>query len=407
MRLQDAAAPRECVHLTYCLNVHPGETWKDNLRALQTDVLDVRNRVAPDRPFGLGLRLSRIACDELDDPARLAEFRRFLQEHKLYVFTINGFPYGEFHDTRVKQNVYAPDWRSDQRLTYTIRLANILAALLPDGVPGSISTVPGSYREWIRGNADRDRLVDNLIACARHLGRIETSTGRRVTLALEPEPDCLFDTTADTVDFFSNAVARRADAVGSDVDWRRYLGVCLDACHLSVQFENPADSLAELRRHGVAVPKVHLSAALRAETGGAATSALEPFAEGTYLHQARMRTADGTVTRWSDLAPEVFDAVEHEEGGEVRVHVHVPLYFRTSGVLQSTVSDLDARFFRAVRDARVPHLEIETYTFNVLPPVLADRPIAESITEEYRWTLGGLAQAGLRPATTELMPGSS
>jgi len=385
---------RPPLHLTYCLNVHRGERWPVNLEAIRTHALSVRERVAPGRAFGLGLRLSRAAADELGEPAPLAEFRRFLAGHELYVFTINGFPYGDFHDTAVKENVYAPDWRSEDRLAYTTRLADILAELLPEDTPGSISTVPGSYRAWMHGAEDTDAIGRNLARCAEHLHHIEATCGRHIMLALEPEPDCLFDTTAETVAFFNTVLAGHPAIRRVGGDWRRYIGVCLDTCHISVQFEDPAESLLELRRNGIEVPKVHLSAALRACTGPSTASLLGAFAEGVYLHQVRLRRVDGSVLPFPDLTKDALGAVAREADGEVRVHVHVPLYFEESGSLRSTAAGLSSTFFRALSDAGLPHLEIETYTFNVLPPDLARRPLTDSIVEEYRWTRHHLGLEG-------------
>lgn len=378
------------LHLAYCLNVHRGEDWAANLEAIRTHTLDIRERVAPGDTFGLGLRLSRRAADELCDPARLADFRRFMAEHGLYVFTINGFPYGGFHDVPVKKSVYAPDWRSPERLEYTRRLGDILAGLLPEGTPGSISTVPGSYRDWMQSEADTEELVGNLADCVSHLGRIEAETGRHITLALEPEPDCLLDTTAGTVEFFNTVLARHPAMHAAGEKWRSYLGVCLDACHLSVQFEEPATGLSMLLQNGIQVPKVHLSAALRAPCSRETASRLSAFADETYLHQTRIRLADGRILCWPDLTKEALETVAREPDAEARVHVHVPLYFEQSQGLCSTATDLSPKFFRTATDAGVPHLEIETYTFDVLPPALASLPVEESTAREYRWVLDRL-----------------
>ena len=372
-------------HLTYCLNVHPGEDWDANLLAIKTHALEVRRRVAPNQPFGLGLRLSQAAAETLSEPDRLEAFQAFLKQHDLYVFTINGFPYGAFHGTVVKERVYAPDWRSEARLTYTNLLGDILAALLPEGVPGSISTVPGSYREWIETSDDVDAIVVNLASCAEHLEALERTTGRHITLALEPEPDCLFDSTRQTVAFFTGVLAERAEMRRLGFDWRRYIGVCFDTCHLSVVFEDPTESLLALQRAGISVPKVQISAALRAATGAEAAAHLPAFADTTYLHQVRLRAADGTSHRYADLTQDAIDRVAAEARGEVRVHVHVPLYFVESGPLHSTASALSGAFFDVLSKSQIPHLEIETYTFNVLPAELASLPIEESIVKEYEW----------------------
>ena len=181
------------IHLTYCLNIHPGEGWEENLHAIRTKTLAVRDRVGAGKPFGLGLRLSRRAAAELGRRETLDAFKRFLEENGLYVFTVNGFPFGAFHGEKVKERVYSPDWRTPERLAYTVQIAEILAALVPEGVEGSISTVPGSYKEWVKDESDVSAMVEKLASCAGELDRIRQRTGKTVRLALEPEPDCYIE----------------------------------------------------------------------------------------------------------------------------------------------------------------------------------------------------------------------
>ena len=147
-----------------------------------------------------------VAARELAEPPALDEFAAFLRDENLYVFTINGFPYGQFHDTAVKRNVYAPDWRTLERLEYTCLLADILAALLPQGVTGSISTVPGSYAEWIATASDVDAMAATLAHATGHLADLHRRTGREICLALEPEPDCYLETAHDAADFITGPV---------------------------------------------------------------------------------------------------------------------------------------------------------------------------------------------------------
>ena len=339
----------------------------------------VRDAVAPGKPFGLGLRLSARAADELTNPAQLAGLQALLQQHDFYVFTINGFPYGEFHGTPVKTNVYRPDWRDPHRLAYTNRLADILAALLPAGVRGSISTVPVSYGTWIQSPDDLAAARDNLLACARHLADLEQRTGRTIRLALEPEPDCAIEDTPGAIRFF-NDVLSPADRYGL-LD---YLGICFDTCHLAVQFEDLQTSLPQLTAAGIAIPKVQISAALRAPVAAHARDRLARFADPVYLHQVKTRTAAGPGS-YADL-PAFLDA-DTPESTEARVHCHVPLYFEGDDDLQSTNTDLSAAFFRAAIAAGIDQFEIETYTFDVLPPELQAKGVVNSITEEYRWVL--------------------
>src|SRR5688500_7154414 len=133
------------LHLAYCTNIHRGENWPQTFDALKQYTLAVKERVCPKGPYAIGLRLSDLASRELSDPQTLLSFKRWLDQNHCYVFTINGFPYGRFHGGPVKEKVYLPDWTTQERLAYTNRLFDILAQLLPAGVEGSVSTVPGSY----------------------------------------------------------------------------------------------------------------------------------------------------------------------------------------------------------------------------------------------------------------------
>ncbi|MFL5619055.1 MAG: metabolite traffic protein EboE, partial [Gemmatimonadaceae bacterium] len=299
------------VHLTYCTNIHPGESWPEVRANLERYLVPIRERVAAGRPFGVGLRLSAESARSLAAPAALEELRAFLRAHDLYVFTINGFPYGPFHGRRVKEQVYLPDWLDPERLAYTDQLADVLAALLPDGVEGTISTVPGAFAPRVRGEADQARMAQALLNHVAHLVRLRDATGRRVALALEPEPCCFLETIAEAVAFFERYLFS-ADAV----EWvsssaglsrgaaataiREHLGVCLDACHMAVEFEEPAQVLGALRAAGIRVPKVQVTAGLRTvlREGDVATlDALGAFADDVYLHQVVERRADGTLAR--------------------------------------------------------------------------------------------------------------
>lgn len=376
------------LHLTYCLNVHPGESWEENFAAIRDKALKVRDLVGRESPFGLGLRLSCEAAKTLSRPEKLSQFHRFLDEQGLYAFTINGFPYGRFHGAAVKEAVYRPDWRTPERRDYTILLADILAELLPAGVAGSISTVPGSYKQWLGGADDVAAMVANLTDVAAHLAELRQRTGRRICLALEPEPDCYIETTPEAIEFFTGPLAAGAqnrEAI------RRHLGVCFDTAHLAVAFEDLGQSLSRLREAEVPVTKIQLSAALRVAGGAHAGEALRGFCDEVYLHQVKIRGGDGSLRSYPDLP----QAIEAEAGGrqdEWRVHFHVPLFFEGTGLLGSTNCLLDSQFVEAVTQGASEHLEIETYTFDVLPPALRADDVTKSIAREYQWVLERLKE---------------
>ena len=391
------------VHLTYCLNVHPGESWEANFAAIRENVPAVRDRLAREGPFGLGLRLGAAAARTLSEPGELDAFRRFLADENLYVFTINGFPYGRFHGAAVKEQVYRPDWRTPERRDYTIALAEILARLLPDGVGGSISTVPGSYKAWITSERDWADMAGMIADTAARLDEIRRQTGKEVSLALEPEPDCCLGTTDETLAFFHGPLrtageARLAGAHGMAPDrarevLARHVGVCFDAAHLAVEFEDLAAALRRLMDGGVRVSKIHLSAALRAATP-AAVERLRQFADEVYLHQVRLRATDGTIRSWPDLPAALARPERRRRAGdeEWRVHFHVPLFLERFGELQSTRDLFTDEFVAAVRAGATEHLEIETYTFDVLPDELRAAGLTESIAREYEWVLQRMFQ---------------
>lgn len=390
MKIQDSPA----THLTYCLNIHPGESWAENFAAIRDKAVRVRNLVGPDGEFGLGLRLGNQAACELLDPARRKELKAFLADNALYVFTVNAFPYGQFHQTAVKEDVYAPDWRSPQRLQYTQAVANILADLLPAHVQGSISTAPGSYKSWIQSRQDEEAMVRNLVLACFTLFDIRHTTGKRIELAIEPEPDCYIEGTGELIDFLTGPLRDygerfmdRQHQVGDefrDGIWE-HLGACLDTAHAAVLFEDPLESLRRLRQARIHVSKVQVSSALRLQPRGRAMEKLRTFAEGVYLHQVKARRPDGTITSYADL-PQALAAASDGADDEWRVHFHVPLFFDSFEGLHSTSDLLTPSFFAEACQAS-RNLEIETYTFDVLPADLRPADVTDSIANEYRWVL--------------------
>ena len=384
------------LHLTYCLNIHPGESWAENLAAILEKTARVKQFVSPDRWFGLGLRLSAQAAADLADDATLrGGALDVFAEHELYPFSVNAFPYGQFHSGPVKENVYAPDWRSAARRDYTMQVADILAGWLPEGVDGSISTVPGSFKEWITTPGDAVAMASNLGAVAAYLAALHADTGREIHLGLEPEPSCFLETTAETVAFFRDTLwTSGADAVrkirGCDANeageiLRKHIGVCFDTCHVALQFEDPLEALRIYRSEGIRISKVQLSAALMTGSGDDCWNALRPYAEGVYLHQVKSRVASGEIRSWMDLPLALADGADHFGIEETRVHFHVPLFFQGNGPLASTASTLSPDFFRELRQGATSHVEIETYTFDVLPADIRPADVVKSISREFAW----------------------
>jgi sugar phosphate isomerase/epimerase len=394
------------LHLGYCTNIHPANGWTEVLAGVRENAPAVRAALGVRGAFGLGLRLSGAESRELQQGDRLAAFRELLEAEGLYVFTINGFPHGSFHGQPVKADVHAPDWRSEERVAYTVRLAEILRRLLPAGIEGSISTNPLSYAAWIRrdDDAEWDACARNLARVAAALAAIESEDGTLIHVDLEPEADGLLADCAELEAFYverllTTGARELARALGIGLEQarerlRRHIGVCFDACHSAVAYETPETAIARLRSAGIPIGKVQLSSALsvplpdspadRAATG----RALGALANDTYLHQVVQRNADGTLRRYPDL-PQALERLDDPTAREWRVHMHVPIFVESYAGFRSTQDEL-RRVLDLLRDGDVArHLEIETYTWSVLPAELRTELI-ESIRREYEWVLDAL-----------------
>lgn len=394
--------PDHSHHLVYCLNIHPGERWADQMAAIESSGVELRRRLAPDHPFGLGLRVSARAARELERSGQSDTVLRRFDELGLYAVTINGFPYGRFHGGPVKERVYAPDWRTEARVAYTRRLARLLAAWLREDVPGSISTVPGSFGPWMRGRAAVAAMVRRWMEIVRELDRLRRATGRHIVLAIEPEPDCWIETAASLVEIYEHSVipigaphlARAAGVslAAAERMIRAHLGACLDTCHLWVNGENLAGALLRVSRAGIPVAKLQISAAPAAPNTAAGRRALRRFADPVYLHQTRAWDGSLERARWTDLPDALAELRTAPPRWEVRTHCHIPLFHSPVPPLRSSARALDAHVWaEALRATNV--FEIETYTFFALPRSVRPRNVVDSIEAEYRWCLRRLRSA--------------
>jgi sugar phosphate isomerase/epimerase len=398
---------RPDVHLTYCTNIHPGETWDEVRDNVRTHVRAVKARLAPQAAFGVGLRLSHQAARGLAAPGAVEAFRHELERLGLYVFTVNGFPYGAFHARPVKEGVYRPDWLEDERLEYSDTLASLLATLLPRGgsVEGTVSTVPGCFRGRAGGDAAA-AMAGRLLRHTAHLWRIREDSGLTIGLALEPEPHCLLETTADAAAFFEEHLFGRGavsaftgltglSGAAAQEALHRHLGVCLDACHAAVEFEEPLEAVRRLQAAGIRILKIQVSAGLRLERPDReALGALERFAEPVYLHQVVARQGAG-LHRYLDL-PEAIHAARAlppEGVGEWRVHFHVPLFQETLGPFRTTQPFVAELLRIQARTPITDHLEVETYTWDVLPEEHRREHVVDAVARELAWTLDVLRHA--------------
>lgn len=361
--------------LTYCTNIHPAQGWPAVLASLETYAPAVKARLSPEAPFGIGLRLSGIESRELLEGDALERFADWLDRSGLYVFSINGFPYGAFHGTPVKADVHAPDWRDEERVAYSLRLAHILKRLLPDGMDGSISTSPLAYKSWVDQN---DRATWQHLA--RNVARVaEALADTRIHLDFEPEPDGLLERSAELVRFFEDWLPRSA--------WD-HVGVCFDTCHMAVAHEDPAEVMDRYADAGISIGKVQVSSALEVPLP-ADRAALEAFADPIYLHQVTQRDRDGALHQYPDL-PEALEHLDDPRAADWRIHFHTPLFVDRYGEFRSTRDWIERTFDEVKRRRNCRILEIETYTWDVLPPELK-QDLTDSIAREYEWVLQTLA----------------
>jgi len=370
--------------LSYCTNVHPGMSVAEVIGGLQEYTVPTRRRFG--EPLAAGLWLAQPVVAELKrDQSQREALRQTLAGGELVCYTLNAFPYGNFHSERVKEQVYVPDWTHNDRLDYTRDCATLLAELMPEGVEGSISTVPLGFKQMPREEDFHDRCIAQLIALARSLDDLHDETGRVIRLAIEPEPLCVLETTDETLSFFERLRAA-ADTDGAREIVDRHLGVCYDVCHQSVEFENVRESIQRLQAANIRINKVHITCAIKLENPAEnvdGRTALAQYVEPRYVHQTFARGADGQVRATVDLARPLCEQPPPEYLGadEWRVHFHVPVHAETLGPLLTTRDDLKRALKAVAALEYAPHLEVETYTWGVLPgqeqPSLVDGLTAE------------------------------
>ncbi|WP_371564310.1 metabolite traffic protein EboE [Streptomyces canus] len=376
------------VHLAYCTNVHPAETLDGVLAQLRDHCEPVRRRLGRDR-LGIGLWLARDAAHALvSDPSALRDLRTELDRRGLEVVTLNGFPYEGFGAEEVKHRVYKPDWTDPERLDHTTALARVLTGLLPDDVTeGSISTLPLAWRTaYDNGSADKARTA--LRTLAERLDALQELTGRSIRIGLEPEPGCVVETTGDAIAPLTAIAHER-------------IGICVDTCHLATSFENPQTALDALTAARVPVVKSQLSAALHAEHPHLpeVREALAAFDEPRFLHQTRTGTSAGL--RGTDDLGEALAGDALPDGAPWRAHFHVPLHAPPAAPLTSTLPVLTSALTRLVGGPHplTRHLEVETYTWQALPPELRPRgrtQLADGIAAELTLARDLLTDLGLK-----------
>lgn len=378
--------------LSYCTNVHPGQTVPSVVEGLREYTRPVQERFGS--TVAAGLWLADPVIREL--LATTGVFERFIADLKelgLSCHTLNAFPYGDFHSERVKDQVYLPDWSTQSRLEYTLGCSTVLSRLLPEDGEGSISTLPLGFKGHRQSDDFHQRVIQNLLAVANGLDQLKKETGKTIRLAIEPEPFCLLETTPETLDFFQKLFSAAGDSV-TEGRLREYLGVCYDVCHQAVEFEEITPSIGALDEAGIRINKLHITCALQLDQPAANVEgrrALAAYAEPRYLHQTIGRKSDGQLLRFIDLTEEFTRTpdADWETADPWRIHFHVPVNAERVGPLNTTRPQLVEALQGVSGLNYAPHLEVETYTWGVLPGESRQRKVEDLIqglTDELRAT---------------------
>lgn len=391
-------------HLTYSTLVHPGDTWPEMRASLVEYLPPVKERFSPDRPMGVSLRISGASAQRLiADVDERAWLKGFLDGHGLYVYTVNAFPYGPFKGEVVKEQVYEPDWTTEERTQYTMDVASILVDITGPEVEPTIQTAPLAFRPKVTGEDYIEAFTDNLLRVVAFLMTLERDTGRRVKVALEPEPACFLETIPETVDYFTDRIYTQRSALRVSqlsgqplaeaiVGLRRHLGIVFDICHQSVQFEDITDDLRLLGDAGIPIYKLQAAAALLVpDVTAEVVEELRRYTGTIYLSQTTTRR-DGSLTRFLNLEDALADWDADPGPRELRTHFHVPVFIGDLGAFGTTRAGIDAALAVHARTPLSTHLEIETYTWDVLPEHVKTGDIVEYVVRELEYVRDELAR---------------
>ncbi len=359
--------------LCYCTNIHPGESWKNVFESLKVNTKKIYEHF-PSFEKGIGLRLSAKAVGEaLKDTQK---FKAWLSENNYFISTINAFPYGDFHQTEVKKNVYLPDWSQTERVQYTKDIIDFIIAVNTQA-NCTISTVPIGWKEDFQDKQKLDCAVLNLQEITQYLKEVNRVHKTDITLALEPEPGCYLENTEDVLNFFNNIL----DPIKLS---KESIGICYDTCHFAVMFEDQISSIQRIEAAGIKILKYQISSGLSFQgTSNDFHKEISPFIDGVYLHQIAMRDIESNklIKSYADID----ELPRTNEVYEFRVHFHVPIFMDKLTPFVGTNNFIKEITAYLKKEKKSSLLEVETYTFNVLPQKYKLESINDNIKRELEW----------------------
>nr|YP_010478809.1 hypothetical protein N4K71_pgp085 [Neustupella aerophytica]UVI61114.1 hypothetical protein [Neustupella aerophytica] len=400
-------------NLTHCSNIYPGNSWEEIFNNLKVNIPLIKAKLSPTQPFGIGLRLSYKAAFELSIPKNINIFKNWLYQNNCYVTTINGFVYGEFSNTSIKETVYDPDWSTKERYDFNYILILISSMLCLPGKEIGFSTSPLGYKFGLnKPDTILKEGSEYLLSLLELLIEIYKTEGKLIHIDFEPEADCILESIDDIVKFFNQISLKircRQKMLLSKAKKLlcRHVRICYDICHQAVQFEDHIKNFDVLNKTKIKIGKIQISSALDIKfcqfEPNFVVNELEKFNDNIYLHQAVERKPDGTLSRFRDL-PEVIHYIQNMSNSKqdwltwnlegfrnVRLHFHVPIYIQNIisqkyAIFSTTYKDIIAVIEYIKHFPITSCLEIETYTWEVLPKYLK-LDLLSSIIKEYEWVI--------------------
>jgi hypothetical protein len=390
-------------HLTYSTLVHQTDNFEQLWKSVNTYLPAVKARFAPTQKFGVCLRTSAPSAEMLSqDPTKVADLKQFFKDQDLYLYTANAFVYGVFKKQVIKEDVYEPDWQTPERREYTKQVANLLAELAPEGINPSIQSAPLGFKPKGTGPDIARAYTDNVVDVVAHLVKLEKDTGKTVTLGLEPEPRCYLETTDETITYFQDylftpqtaeQLAKKTGLHAADAAaaMKKFMGIVFDIGHQSVGYEDIPASLHKLVAAGVPIVKLQEAASMHIpDVTQEKVDALQAFAKTIYLSQT-CQLKDGKTQWFLNLEDAFEDWYKNPGKREWRTHFHVPVFLTELGHgFGTTRFGLEQALAVHKKTPLSTHLEIETYTWDVLPDHLKTGDIVEYVTRELEWVKGQL-----------------
>ena len=420
------------IHVTYCTNIHTSNNWEECCKNIKHYSVEIAKKIKQnfkyslnENYFPLGLRFSGKEVEEIQNsPFKFEFLKNLLESHNLFPSVLNAFPYGDFHRAPVKENVHQPDWFNYERVKYTINMANLLVNFVKDKNYQDnygISTNPIGYKytyDRIREYKNFhfwhqlvQKSVYHFIEVVKYFIEIEKKTNVNLHLDIEPEPDGIIETSEEMILFFNEyllltGVNLLSYSLGistqkAEMYIRRHINICYDICHCAVLFENSFHNLQKYGREGIKIGRIQVSSALSVLFDQNRNQNLEKlkllkeFSKSIYLHQiSENNNTSSFIKQHRDLEGTLETILPYKiaelSNSEWRIHFHVPIFLSHYGLLNSTQNEIlnTLKYLKKNPDI-TSVLEIETYTWRVLPVALKI-DLTASIIREYQWLIENL-----------------